>query len=99
MFCFHLDCETLARFEQLQNAFSKPMKEVYFLFFQAALQCFMRLNKFLQREDPQIHSVFSQIQSFVTKLAGKFLTISAIKAAGNDLGGLSCSERKNQLSG
>ena len=96
---FILDPESLARFERLKAAFSKPITEIYFLFFQAALQCFLRLNKFLQREDPQIHTIYGQIHSFVTKLAGKFLRVSAIKDAGDDVCGLANSYREKQLPG
>lgn len=38
-------------------------------------------NKFLQREEPLIHVIFEQMRSFMKKLLGKFVSVSAIKAA------------------
>ena len=61
------------------------MTEVYLYFYQATLQTFVHYNQFLQREDLIISLVDQQIQSFLTKLPGKFLTINTIKAAKSDL--------------
>ena len=36
---------------------------------------------FLQREDPFIPVLYDQMVSFLTKLAGKFLPVAAIKEA------------------
>ena len=61
------------------------MTEIYLYFYQATLQTFVHFKQFLQREDPIISLVDQQIQSFLTKLAGKFLTIHTIKVAKSDL--------------
>ena len=61
------------------------MTEVYLYFYRATLQTFVHFNQFLQRKEPIISLVDQQIQSFLTKLAGKFLTIHTIKAAKSDL--------------
>ena len=61
------------------------MTEVYLYFYQATVQTFVQFKQFLQREDPIISLVDQQIQSFLTKLAGKFLTIHTIKAAKSDM--------------
>ena len=82
---FASEHDTNPRFLQLQKLFADPMTEVYLNFYQATLQTFAHFNQFLQREDPIISLVDQQIQSFLTKRAGKFLTINAIKAAKSDL--------------
>ena len=80
----HLD-ETVPRFDQLQSAFTNPTTEVYQFFYEAVLQTF---NKSLQREDPLMPVISKQIESFMTKLASKFLLVYGIKAAGKDFTGL-----------
>ena len=57
------------------------MTEVYLLFYQTALQTFVHFNMFLQREDPVIPVIYEQTNSFLQKLASKFLTVQTIKAA------------------
>ena len=51
------------------------------MFYQAVLQVFVAFNKFLQREEPLIHIIIEQMRSFLKKLLGKFVSVSAIKAA------------------
>ena len=41
----------------------------------------------------------AQMESFLTKLAGKFLKVSAIKGANRDFFALQYKKRENQLSG
>lgn len=53
------------------------------MFYQASLQLFVAMNRFLEREDPLIAIVAEQMISFLKKLLGKFITITAIKAASN----------------
>ena len=71
------------RFDRLQKAYTDPMTEVFLMFYQASLQLFISMNKFLQREDPLIAVLAEQLISFLKKLLAKFVTISAIKAASN----------------
>ena len=71
------------RFDRLQKAYEDPITEVYLMFYQASLQLFITKNKFLQREDPLIAVMAEQMISFLKKLLGKFVTITAIKAASN----------------
>ncbi len=61
------------------------MSEVYLLFYQAALQLFITMNKFLQREDPIISVMHGQMNKFLKKLFGRFVTITAIQAAEMDI--------------
>ena len=82
---FASEHDTNPRFLRLYKLFADPMTEVNLYFYQATLQTFVHFNQFLQREDPIISLVDQQIQSFLTKLAGKFLTINTIKAAKSDL--------------
>ena len=82
---FASEHDTNPRFLRLQKLLADPMTEVYLYFYQATLQTFVHFNQFSQREDPIISLVDQQIQSFLTKLAGKFLTINTIKAAKSDL--------------
>lgn len=73
--------EASSRFKRLQNAFNAPITEVYLLFFQSALQIFMQLNLFLQKEDPLIGSVSSSLKRFLRLLACKFIPPVNVKAA------------------
>ena len=86
-------------FQRLQSAFSKPMTEIYLLFYEAALQTFVHFNKFLQREDPLIPVICEQIHCFLTKLASKFVSVSIIKAANEDFTKLQYRDIRCQLPG
>ena len=54
------------------------MLEVYLLFYQFALQVFVKMNLLLQREDPLVSRVNQNIKKFIKKLGCKFLTIDAL---------------------
>lgn len=71
----------IGREGRLQLVYSDNMTEVYLLFLQSALQVFVSFNKFLQREDSILPVLQQQIESFLSKLFGRFLTVSAIKDA------------------
>ena len=70
-------------FDRLQKAYCNPMTQVYLMFYQASLQLFLFMNKFMQKEDPLIAVIAEQMISFLKKLLAKFVIISAIKAASN----------------
>ena len=72
-----------ARASRLSRLFSDPMTEVYLLFYQATMQIFVAMNKFLQREDPIISVLNSQMATFVKKLLGRFVIVRAIQEADN----------------
>ena len=78
------DGNSNARVDRLKAVYSEPMSEVYLLFYQAALQPFIKINKFLQREDPIISVMHAQFNSFLKKLFGRFVTITAIQEADMD---------------
>ena len=88
-----------ARFERLLAKFQDPMTEVYLLFYQTALQTFVHFNMLLQREDPIIPIIHAQINSFLQKLATKFLTVRAVKAANGDYTTLQFKEPASQHAG
>jgi hypothetical protein len=88
-----------ARFGRLQTLFENPMTEVYLLFDQSSLQAFIHFNMFLQREDPIIPVVYEQTTSFLQNLAGKFLTVAAIKEAKGDFSTLDFKDPKFQHPG
>ena len=90
--------ETVPRYVCLQSAFTSPMTEIYLLFYEAVFQTYIHFNKFFQREDPLIPVISEQIES-LTKLASKFISISGIRAAGQDFAGLKYSETCDQLPG
>lgn len=69
------------RFQRLKRVFNNPMTEVYLLFFQSALQIFIDLNLFLQRQGPLIGSVSSALKRFLRLLACKFIPPQSVKAA------------------
>ena len=66
------------RFERLVEKFQCPMTEVYLLFYQYALQSFIRFNLYLQREDPLVSKLHTQIQRFLKDLACKFIRIMGV---------------------
>ena len=69
-----------ARFTRLHNLFSRPITEVYLLFYQSILPVFNHFNQFLQREDPCIHLVHDCCESLLKKVLGKFIKLDVIKA-------------------
>ena len=68
-------------FARLRKHFENPMTEIYLMFFQAVIPTFTTINEFLQRGEPVIHLLLDQLESFLKKLAGKFICIDAIVAA------------------
>lgn len=84
------------RFQQLCSVFSTPMMQVYLLFYQLALQTFVHFNMFLQREDPLLPVLCQQMDSFLSKLASKFLHLSSMKAANRHFSTLNYIVRENQ---
>jgi hypothetical protein len=61
-----------------------PVTEVYLLFYQSALQCFINFNKFLQGEDPLIPIIYEQMVSFLQKLASMFVKVATLKSVGHE---------------
>ncbi|CAB3985762.1 ATP-dependent DNA helicase [Paramuricea clavata] len=59
------------------------MTEVYLLFYQSALQIFISLNLFLQKQDPLIGSVSYSLKRFLRLLACKFIPPQTVKATSN----------------
>ena len=94
-YCLSED-DSSPRFQRLRAVFSTPMTEVYLLFYQSALQTFVHFNMFLQREDPLLPVLRQQMDSFLGKLASKFLPPSTIKAANRDFSTLKYMVRENQ---
>ena len=89
-----------ARTDRLISVFSNPLSEVYLLFFEAALQVFMHINTFLQREDPIISVMHSQLISFLKKLLGRFIKAAVIRSIDNkDISSLDIESQANQLQG
>lgn len=58
-----LDDQDIARFRRLQHTLSDKMTELYLLFYSHVLHYFVRLNLFLQREEPVIAVVYEQVIS------------------------------------
>ena len=69
------------RFKRLEKAFKGLMTEVYLYFFSGVLPSFKQTNLVLQREDPSIHLVHSQLNKFLLQLAGKLMPVTEIKNA------------------
>ena len=98
--CYFFVAQSDPHFQRLHHMFILPMTEVYQLFFyQSALQTFVHFNNFLQREEPLIPVVGEQMDSFLTKLASKFLAVSIIKKANGDFFTLKYEEQEHQLPG
>ena len=69
------------RFKRLEKAFKDPMTKVYLYFFSGILPAFKQINLLLQREDPCIHLVHSQLNRFLLQSAGKSMPVTEIKIA------------------
>ena len=91
--------DTAPRFERLKDVFSKQTTELYLLFYQSALQTFVNFNKFLQREDPLLPVFCEQMNSFLNKLASKFVTVAKMKAANKNFLDLQYKGKENQHPG
>ena len=46
------------RFKRVKTSFNDSMTEVYLLFYQVVLPCFINFNKLLQREESLIHKLY-----------------------------------------
>ena len=86
------------RFHRIHSAFMNPMTEIILLFYEAVLPTFVNFNKFLQREEPLVHVLHCQIQSFLTKLASKFVLVRNIKSV-SDYSALKYTDERDQLPG
>ena len=76
------------------------MTEVYLFFYNATLQLFVNLNKFLQREDPIIYAVHDQLHGFIKNLLGKFIPATTIKdALSSDIACIEYANRDKQVPG
>ena len=58
--------------------FGDPMTEVSLFFRQSLLPVFNHANKFLQREEPLIHTLHQQLYSLLKKVLGKFVKPSVL---------------------
>ena len=83
--------ESQARFKRLHDKFSKPMTEIYLLFFQSVIPTFTRFNQLLQREDPSIYLLHSQIRAFVKNIICRFIIPQEIVKAKGDATKVNCS--------
>ena len=84
------------RFKRLSLLFSRPVTEVYLLFYHAVLPVFTRFNLLLQREDPCIHILHSQCVELLRKLLSKFVKVAVIKEA-THLAEIDYHTKENQL--
>ena len=57
------------------------MTEIYSYFFNGVLPAFKHTNLLLQREDPCIHLVHSQLSRFLLQLVAQFMRVTEIKSA------------------
>ena len=56
-----------------------PMTEIYLLFHQSVLPMFTHFNLLLQREEPCIYLLHDEMNGFLKKLCGKFLSLEEIR--------------------
>jgi hypothetical protein len=71
----------IPRFARLRKHFENPITEIYLMFIQAVIPTFTTVNKLFQRGEPVINLLLDHLESFLKKLAGKFICIDAIAAA------------------
>jgi len=55
------------------------MSEVYLMFYQAVLQLFVHFNLFLQRDDPLIPVLHSEVNGFLKKLLTGFIKLELLR--------------------
>lgn len=78
------DCSN-ARFIRLQKCFEDPMTELHLLFYQAVLQQFVNVNKFMQIENPLVSIIYDVLHDFLKKLSCRFLDVRKVKEVGAEL--------------
>ena len=88
--------ESQARFQRLKQHFEDPITEVYLLFYQAVIPAFTTFNRFLQRETPCVHLLHDRLESFLKKLLGKFIKVTALQDV-SDVTNFDYSSEENQL--
>jgi len=93
---FKSTSEPQARFKRLQEKFSNPITEVYLLFLQSIMPLFTRFNQLLQREDPMIHVLYSQMRKFLKGIMCRFIKPSVIKDI-RDVTEIDYTDRNNHL--
>ncbi len=64
---------------RLKNAFSNPILEPVLLFHSASIQLFTHFNKLLQRSEPTIHILHSEIVALAKKIATRIIKPQCIK--------------------
>ncbi|XP_039653059.1 uncharacterized protein LOC120557088 [Perca fluviatilis] len=89
--------EKQPRFRRLVDAFSKPLTEVYLLFFQATLPMFSTLNLLLQRERSSIFQLHGEMTKFIMKLCARFMKPLALQ--GRQVHDILYKDPLNQLPG
>ena len=77
--------DSTARFRRLQQLFEDPMTEVHLSFYQAVLQQFVNVNKFIQLENPLIPVLHDVLHDFLKKLCCRFLNVRRVKEVGVEL--------------
>ena len=87
-----------ACFQRLKLLFDDPMTEINLLFYQSALQVFIRFNMFLQREHSLLPVLYEELLSFLKKVESEFLKVSVLRDL-NDMSTLNFSSRESQLAG
>ena len=67
------------------------------LFLQTIMPLFTRFNQLLQREDPMVHVLYSQMHKFLKGIMCRFVKPSVIKDAGDDDTEIDYKDRNNHL--
>ena len=86
-----------ARFIRLRKLYEDLMFEIQLLFFQAVLPVFTTFNLFLQRDDPQIYILHSQMLNLLKKLPSKFIKPAVIQRHKEKLSEVAFNDPENQL--
>ena len=86
-----------AKFKRLALLYKDPMFEIYLLFYQATLPVFTTFNLFLQRDAPQIYTLYRQMQSLLKKILSKFIKPLVIQSFKDNLTSIPYFQSENQL--
>ena len=73
------------------------MFEIQLLFFQAVLPVFTTFNLFIQRDDPQIYILHSQMQNLLKMLLSKFIKPATIQVHKDKVSEVAFKDPENQL--
>ena len=84
-------------FIKLRKLYEPPMFEIQLLFFRAVSPVFTTFNLFLQRDDPQMYILHSQMINLLIKMLSKLIKPTVIQMHKDKLSEVAFNDPENQL--